>query len=82
VVDIYHPYLAVFGCSHKTTVLVYEDTSAQRGYHSVWRLARGHKHRKRSYSGPSQCVPAENNRRKKGTIRRGQARQRKDRNSS
>jgi hypothetical protein len=44
VVDIYHPYLAIFSrgfmnkfrCSHKTAVLVYEDTSAQRGYHSVW----------------------------------------------
>jgi hypothetical protein len=61
---------------------VYEDTSTQRGYHSVRRSARGQKPRKRPYSGPSQCVLAENNRRKKGTLRRGQAGQRKDWDSS
>jgi hypothetical protein len=58
------------------------DTSAQRGYHSIRRSARGLKHRKGPYSGPRQCVPPENNRRKKGTLRRGQARQRKDLDSS
>jgi hypothetical protein len=39
---------------------VYEDTSTQRGYHSVRRSARGQKHRKKPYYGPSQRVPAEN----------------------
>jgi hypothetical protein len=39
VVDIYHPYLArlheQIRRSHKTTILVYEDTCTQGGHHSV-----------------------------------------------
>jgi hypothetical protein len=68
VVDIYHPYLAIFGRgfieqirrSHKTKILVYEDTCTQGGYHSVRQSTRGQKHRKRPYSRPGKCVPAEN----------------------
>jgi hypothetical protein len=90
VVDIYHPYLAIFGRSFmnkfdavirqqflcmkipvpKGVITVFGDQEEARNIE------------KRPYSGPSQCVLAKNNRRKKGTLRRGQARQRKDRDSS
>jgi hypothetical protein len=41
---------------------VYEDTSAQRGCHSVWWLAGGQKHRKGPHSGPNchTCFSKEN----------------------
>jgi hypothetical protein len=65
VVDIYHPYLTIFGRGFMnkfdTAVLVYEVTCAQRGYHSIRRSTRGQKHRKRPYSRPGKCVPVENN---------------------
>jgi hypothetical protein len=67
VVDIYHPYLAIFGRgfmnkfdSHNAAILVHEDTCTQGGHHSIRRSIRGQKHRKGPYPRTCKCVPAEN----------------------
>jgi hypothetical protein len=57
--------------SHKTTILMHEDTSAQRSYHCIERLARGSKHRKGSYPRADQRISAEFPRRKERTLHRG-----------
>jgi hypothetical protein len=85
VVEIYHPYLAIFGRGfmNKFDAFIRQQflcmkIPAPKGLSQCSAISRGQKHRKRPYSGPSQCVPTENNRRRKGTLRRGQAGQRKD----
>jgi hypothetical protein len=53
VVDMYHPYLVIFGRGFMNKFdavirLIYEDTSSQGSYHCVRRSTRGSKHRKES----------------------------------
>jgi hypothetical protein len=68
--DFWQRFQEQIRCSYKIIVLVYEDTSTQRGYHSVWWLARGSKHRKGPYSEPNQRVLAEVIWRKERTLRK------------
>jgi hypothetical protein len=53
VVDMYHPYLVIFGRGFMNKFdavisLIYEDTNSQGSYHCVRRSTRGSKHRKGS----------------------------------
>jgi hypothetical protein len=68
VVDIYHPYLVIFGRGfmNKFDVVIRQQflcmkIPAPKGVITVfWRSARGQKHSKGPYSGSNQSVSAEN----------------------
>jgi hypothetical protein len=82
VVDIYHPYLAIFGRGfmNKFDAVIRQQflcmkmhARTQRGHHSIRQSTRGQKHRKRPHARPDERVPAENSWREERNLRRGQA---------